>query len=124
MTSDPRYDHSVALSPAVSRALSAERLNVITERLVEGASFDLVIVTNVLSYFDDRQLALALSNIAAMLRPGGYLLHNEARASLAGMASAVGMPATQMRTANLGGPTSRPLYDIIWLHQKTDSRRP
>lgn len=124
MTSDPRYDHSVALSPAVSRALSAERMNVITERLVEGASFDIIIVTNVMAYFDDRQLALALSNIAAMLRPGGYLLHNEARASLAGMASAVGMPATQMRTANLGGPPSRPLYDIVWLHQKTDSMRP
>lgn len=118
MTSDPRYLHSIALSPTVGRALSAERLNIITERLVEGAAFDIVIVTNVLAYFDDRQLALALSNIAAMLRPGGYLLHNEARDSLAGMASALGMPATQMRTANLGGPRSRPLYDIVWLHQK------
>lgn len=124
MTSDPRYVHSITLSPTVGRALGAERLNVITERLVEGASFDIVIVTNVLAYFDDRQLALALSNIAAMLRPGGYLLHNEARDSLAGISSALGMPATHMRTANLGGPKSRPLYDIVWLHQKTDSRRP
>ena len=124
MRSDPRYVHSVTLSPTVGRALGAERLNVVTERLVEGASFDIAIATNVLAYFDDRQLALALSNIAAMLRPGGYLLHNEARDSLAGMASALGLPATQMRTANLGGPQSRPLYDIVSSHQKTDSRRP
>lgn len=124
MTSDPRYVHSLTLSPALGRALSAERLNIITERLVEGTSFDIVIATNVLAYLDDRQLALALSNMAAMLRPGGYLLHNEARDSLAGMASAVGIPATQMRTANLGGPASRPLYDIVWLHQKTEAGRP
>ena len=124
MTSDPRYQHSIALSPAVARALTAERLNVITERLVEGAGFDIVIVTNVLAYFNDRQLALALSNMAAMLRPGGYLLHNEAREGLAAMASSLGIPAMQMRTAILGGPQSRPLYDIVWLHQKTDSRHP
>lgn len=118
MTSDPRYQHSIALSPAVARALTAERLNVITERLVEGAGFDIVIVTNVLAYFDDRQLALALSNMAAMLRPGGYLLHNEARDNLAAMASSLGIPAMQMRTAILGGPKLRPLYDTVWLHQK------
>ena len=100
--------------------MSAERLNVITERLIDEPSFDIVVATNVLTYFDDRQLALALSNIAAMLRPGGYLLHNEARVRLAELAAAAGVPAVHMRTAILGGPAARPLYDTIWLHQKTD----
>ena len=38
-----------------------------------------MIATNILPYFDDQQLALAASNIAAMLAPGGVFLHNEAR---------------------------------------------
>ena len=49
-----------------------------TERL-GGKPFDLVIATNILPYFDDGELTLAISNIAAMLAPGGVFLHNEAR---------------------------------------------
>jgi methyltransferase family protein len=120
VTSDSRYAHSIALSPATARAFSAERLNVITERLIDAASFDIVIVTNVLTYFDDRELALALSNIAGMMRPGGYLLHNESRDSLPGMASACGIPVIQMRTANLGRSKSQTLYDTVWLHRKSE----
>jgi hypothetical protein len=71
----------------------------------------------VLTYFDDRQLALALANIAAMLRAGGCLLHNESRAGL--VETAVSLPVLQMRTAIIAGPASRPLYDTVWLHQKT-----
>ena len=58
-------------------------------------------------------------NIAAMLRPGGYLLHNESREGLAELAGAIGLPVLQMRTAVLGGPAARPLYDAVWLHQKS-----
>jgi SAM-dependent methyltransferase len=93
-------------------------LNIITERLVDEAPFDLVVATNVLTYFDDRQLALALSNIAAMLRPGGWLLHNESRAGLVEIAAALDMPVLQMRTAILAGPTDKPLYDVTWLHRR------
>ena len=99
--------------------MSAERLNIVTQRLVDRPEFDLVVMTNVLPYFDDRQLALAFSNIAAMLRPGGYLLHNESRAGLAETASSVQMPVLHMRTAVIGGPRDRPLYDAVWLHQKS-----
>jgi len=98
--------------------MSAERLNIVTERLINQGRFDLIVATNVLSYFDDRQLALALSNISAMLRPGGYLLHNESRAGLVETAGAVGLPTFQMRTAVIGGAATRPLYDAVWLHRK------
>jgi SAM-dependent methyltransferase len=127
MVSDRRYQHSIAVRSAVARASSAERLNIVTDRLADrGAfalgSFELVVATNVLGYFDDRQLALALSNIAAMLRPGGYLLHNESRAGLVESADAVRLPTLQMRTAMIGGAAARPLYDSVWLHQKAGTR--
>ena len=43
------------------------------------APFDLVVATNILPYFNDVELVLAMTNIAAMLAPGGIFLHNEAR---------------------------------------------
>jgi hypothetical protein len=120
IVSDRRYQHSIAVRPAGVRALSAERLNIVTERLKERG-FDLIVATNVLGYFDDRQLALAMSNVAAMLRPGGYLLHNESRAGLVEIAGAVGLPVLQMRTAVIGGAATRPLYDTVWLHRKVEA---
>jgi SAM-dependent methyltransferase len=119
VASDRRYQHSIAVRPAIRRAMSAERLNIVTERLIDWAGFDLIVITNVFTYFDDRQLALALSNIGAMLRPGGYLLHNESRAGLVETAASLQLPTVHMRTAIIGGPASRPWYDTVWLHQKT-----
>jgi len=118
VASDRHYLHSIAVRPAVARALSVERLNIVTERLVHEPPFDVAVATNVLTYFDDRQLALALANITAMLRPGGYLLHNESRAALIDTAASLGLRLLHTRTAVLGGPPAMPLYDTVWLHQK------
>jgi len=113
-----RYLRSIVVRASVTRTMAAERLNIITERLVDRTGFDLIVATNVLTYFDDDQLALALSNITAMLQPGGYFLHNESRADLAETAGAVGLPVLHTRSAVIGGPASRPLYDAVWLHRK------
>jgi len=119
IAADRHYLHSIAVRPAVTRAMSAGRLNIVTERVVDEPPFDVAVATNVLTYFDDRQLALALVNIAAMLRPGGYLLHNESRPSLIETAARIGLPLQHSRTAVLGGTPAQPLYDTIWLHQKS-----
>ena len=50
-------------------------VNIVTDRL-DGQAFDLVIATNVFIYYDVFEQALAMSNVAAMLRPGGFLLAN------------------------------------------------
>ncbi len=77
-----------------------------------------MIATNILPYFDDPQLALATSNIAAMLAPGGVFLHNEPRPILGELTAAVGMPFEQSRSAVIasvkGAPA--PLYDSVFLH--------
>ncbi len=102
--------------------VTAEQLDVVTQRL-QGATFDLVIATNILPYFDDVELALAMSNISAMLSPGGILLHNEPRPALREIGSAVGLPLEQSRQATIarvaGAP---PLADTIWLHRRGVSR--
>jgi hypothetical protein len=114
-----RLRKSVQVSAALARVLRADPLDIVTERLTT-APFDLVIATNILPYFDDRQLALAASNISAMLAPGGVFLHNEARPILGDLTTALGLPFEQSRHAVIasvkGAPA--PLFDSIFIHVK------
>ena len=66
---------AVRARPSVVQRMSVQDLNIVTERL-DGEVFDLVIATNVFIYYDVLEQALALSNVEAMLRPGGFLLAN------------------------------------------------
>jgi hypothetical protein len=105
--------------PAAAQALTAETLNIVTERL-DGPGFDLVIATNVLPYFDDLELALAMSNIAGMMVPGGVLLHNEGRPILGDISTEVGLPFEQSRHVTIATVrgVSAPLADSVFLHRK------
>ena len=114
---------TVRVGPAAARALEAETLDIVTERL-DGRPFDLVIATNILPYFDDGELMLAMSNIAAMLAPGGVFLHNESRPLMGDVTAAVGLPFEQSRHVVIatvrGAPA--PLFDSVWLHRKALKR--
>jgi SAM-dependent methyltransferase len=71
---------AVRIRPDVVRKVEPLDLNVVYQRLVLSPErrFDVVVATNVLVYYDTFEQALALANIAAMLRPGGLLLSNSA----------------------------------------------
>jgi hypothetical protein len=71
---------AVRVAAEVVRAVHAQDMNVVFQRLDLGPerTFDLVIATNILVYYDVFEQCLALSNIEAMLRPGGFLLSNNA----------------------------------------------
>jgi SAM-dependent methyltransferase len=66
---------AVRARPSAVQRMDVMNLNIVTERL-DGQAFDLVIATNVFIYYDVFEQALAMSNIEAMLKPGGYLLAN------------------------------------------------
>jgi SAM-dependent methyltransferase len=122
---------TVRVDPAAARALRAETLDVVTERLDE-APFDIIIATNILPYFDNVELMLAMSNIARMLAPGGVFLHNEARPLMQDVTAALGLPFEQSRQAIIAsvggvlrprsGQAPAPLGDSVWLHRKARSR--
>ncbi len=122
----PRYaghlKKALRVSPAASRVITSARLDVVIERL-DGDQFDLVVVTNVFPYMSDVELTLALANIAAMLGPGGVLIHNEPRALVGDVTAELGLPLTYSRTAVIatveGAPA--PLYDNVFVHVKTRS---
>lgn len=74
----------VGVDPSVVERVEPVDLNIVFERqaLDQSKTFDLVIATNVLLYYDEFEQSLALSNISAMLRPGGMFLSNTAAIKL------------------------------------------
>ena len=111
---------TVAVAGAAARVLHAEALDIVTERL-DGTPFDLIVATNILPYFDDTQLALALANITSMLAPGGVFVHNEQRPILGELTAALGVPLQQSRHAVIAtvSGAKAPLYDSVFLHVRT-----
>jgi len=72
---------AVRVRPAVTLSIAPQDLDIIVERLDpfhDEERFDLIVATNVLVYYDAFDQALALANVARMLRPGGYFVTNYA----------------------------------------------
>jgi enediyne biosynthesis protein E4 len=111
---------TVTVRRDAARVLQAEPLDVVTERLDGAAPFDLVLATNILPYFDDIQLTLAMSNIGAMLAPGGMFLHNEPRPMLGDVTALLGFPFERSRQVVIatGTGTAAPLVDTLFTHRK------
>lgn len=107
------------VGPAVAGLISAARLNIISERYDPSPQFDLVVVTNVFPYFEAGiELPLALANLSAMIRPGGYLIHNELPLATAPVFRAVGLPMVQARTLTIATTPREPLFDGVAIHRR------
>lgn len=74
---------TVAVRPAVARRLEPLDLNIVVQRS-DSHRFDLIVATNVFIYYDTLDQVLALANVRSMLRPGGFLLSNNALLELPG----------------------------------------
>lgn len=96
----------------------AFQLNILTEGFEPPRRYDLVIATNVLVYFSSAELRLALANLHTMLKPGGWLLHNELRPELDEVSVALGMPPAQGRTLEISKGAKAPLLDAFAIHRK------
>src|SRR5215831_11295446 len=70
---------AVAVRPEVVLSCKPVDLNIVFEEVNRSATgpFDLIIATNVFLYYDTFEQALALRNIATLLKPGGFFLTND-----------------------------------------------
>jgi hypothetical protein len=71
---------AVCVRPEFVRRIETFDVDVVLQRAEikpEDAKFDLLIATNLLVYYDTFEQSLAMTNVAAMLKPGGYLLTND-----------------------------------------------
>jgi hypothetical protein len=110
-----RLGKSLAVRREIASRIGAERLDIVTERYAPSPGYDLVVVTNVLGYFDPAQQALALANIESMLKQGGRLIHNEPQTSLVQAAQALGLALVDARSVRLGSA----LFDRVLIHEKS-----
>ena len=76
------WNRAVSVRPAVVERVSPVDMNVVFQTLALPADkqFDLVIGTNIFVYYGSLEQALARTNLATMIRPGGFLITNEALA--------------------------------------------
>jgi len=108
---------AVRIRPAIAAKITPVDLNIVLQRLdvptEEG--FDLIIATNILVYYDVFEQSLALANVERMLRPGGFLLSNNALLEL---------PSSRMRSVGYltTGYSDRPDDGdhIVWYQRSAD----
>lgn len=70
---------AVRIRPEIVKRITPLDLNIVFQRLQvpPQQAFDLIIGTSIFVYYGAFEQSLARSNVAAMLRPGGYLLSND-----------------------------------------------
>ncbi|HUI82585.1 MAG TPA: hypothetical protein VL240_00080 [Candidatus Binatia bacterium] len=74
------WNRAISVRPSVVRRVTPIDMNVVfqTLSLPPERRFDLIIGTNIFVYYGGLEQSLARANLGTMLRPGGFLLTNEA----------------------------------------------
>jgi len=74
------WNRAISVRPSVVKRITPVDMNVVfqTVALPPDKQFDLVIGTNIFVYYDSLDQSLARANLGTMIKPGGYLLTNEA----------------------------------------------
>jgi hypothetical protein len=112
----PLKVRAVTIRPAVVASITSEDLNIVLQRpegLRAAEQFDLVVATNILVYYDVFEQSLALANVSRMLRPGGFLLSNNALLEL----DATPMHAAGYHTSVYSGRPDDGDH-IVWYQRK------
>ena len=70
---------AVKIRPGIVQRIASLDMNVVYQRLAVSPdqAFDMVVGTNIFLYYGEFEQSLARANVAAMLKPGGYLLSND-----------------------------------------------
>lgn len=98
--------------PEVLAVLGARRVDVTTEKA--GSGYDLIVATNLLLYFEDRELLTAMAGFAQALAPGGRLLHNDQRFAAKVFGEACGLPVERFEAKQTGARH----WDRAVIHRK------
>lgn len=74
------WNRAISVNPSVVKRVTPVDMNVVFQSvsLPADKQFDLVIGTNIFVYYDSLDQSLARANIGNMVKPGGYLISNEA----------------------------------------------
>jgi SAM-dependent methyltransferase len=110
---------AIRIPADLAQRVTVSDLNIVTDRL-DGEGFDLIVATNVFVYYDLFDQALAVANVASMLRPGGYFLSNTALpdAGRPALRLAGSNDVTYWRTPPSGDEPTSAFGDRIFWYQR------
>jgi len=77
---DQIHIRAVSIPPQIAARIVPVDMNIVFQRLPDtgpGQQFDLIVGTNIFIYYEAFEQSLARVNLAAMLRPGGFVLSND-----------------------------------------------
>lgn len=83
-----------------------QRGNIITDKVADDNSYDMVVVLNTFMYFTNRELVIAMENIERLLKPGGVLITDmgpNAQIDVTYPADCPKSPAEKMQRQNISG---------------------
>ena len=107
----------VKVPPKFARSMKTYDLDVVLQQVTfddESSKFDLLVATNILVYYDTFEQSLAMANIAAMLKPGGFLLTNNLILELPGAKlRSKGHTAVQYSTTGASGGDTIIRYMLV-----------
>lgn len=107
---------TIDVRPEVIETLGARRADLTTSFLNGG--YDLAVATNVLLYFEDRELLTSLAGFARALAPGGLLLHNDTRFAAKVFGDALGLPVEKFAPRQLASKRGIEQWDRAVIHRK------
>ena len=115
---------TIDVRPDAVLDVTGTEFNVVLERLSSAdpsSRFDMVVATNVLVYYDTFEQALAVGNMASMLREGGLLVANQPVPvpATCGLSPVLIMSVGFDRVQSESGPQDR--GDSIFVYRKTAS---
>ncbi len=106
---------ALSVRPAMLQRVTPIDMNIVYQYLPlpPGQRFDLIIGTNIFLYYGAFEQMLARSNVAAMLKPGGYLLCNDKLAE--------GVPGLDLAMTTEIPMTSEPVIaDSIFCYRRSN----
>ena len=115
---------TIDIRPDAVLDVTGTESNIVLERLSSAdpsSRFDMVVATNVLVYYDTFEQALAVGNMASMLREGGLLVTNQPVPipATAGLSPVLIMSVGFDRVQSGAGPHER--GDSIFVYRKASS---
>lgn len=108
-----QWKRNLKIEPANIEAFQGDILAQKTD-----CQYDLIVITNLLLYFDSRDTARAVANLKGMLREGGYLIHNDERPETERLLSEAGLKTIQARRILIAQGRKAPLYDMFSIVRK------
>lgn len=106
------------LAHLATRPVCGFEMDITTQCTATAGQYGLMIATNLLLYFEEAALLAAMTGLVRSLKPGGLLIHNDARFAAKVFGELLGCPVEQFQPISLGRRGAVEQVDRLIIHRK------